>query len=99
MSIASDSLEAIFNLDETVSVTSGTKTGRGYLDRPTTVMAGNEILSTDYVLHCLDSQFGTLKYGDTVKVQDANGNDVSYLVRENEADIDGLTRQVSLSKV
>ena len=99
MSIASDSLEAIFNVDETVSVTSGTKIGRGYLDRPTTVMAGNEILSTDYVLHCLDSQFGTLKYGDTVKVQDANGNDVSYLVRENEADIDGLTRQVSLSKV
>ena len=99
MSIASDSLSAIFNLDETVSVTSGTKNGRGYLDRPTTVLAGNEILSTDYVLHCLDSEFGTLKFGDSVLVEDANGDDVSYTVRSNEADLDGLTRQVSLSKV
>ena len=99
MSIATDSLDAIFNVDETSLVKSGTIVGRGYLDQPTSVLAGGEVLAVDYVLHVKDSDFNSLKFGDTLTVQDANGNDVSYTVRVNEANIDGLTRQVSLSKV
>ena len=98
MSIATDSLDAIFNVDETSLVKSGTIVGRGYLDQPTSVLAGGEVLAVDYVLH-VNSDFSSLKFGDTLTVQDANGNDVSYTVRVNEADIDGLTRQISLSKV
>ena len=99
MSIATDSLDAIFNVDETSLVKSGTIVGRGYLDQPTSVLAGGEVLAVDYVLHVKNADFSSLKFGDTLTVQDANGNDVSYTVRVNEADIDGLTRQISLSKV
>ena len=98
MSIATDSLDAIFNVDETSLVKSGTIVGRGYLDQPTSVLAGGEVLAVDYVLHT-KNDFSSLKFGDTLTVEDANGNDVSYTVRVNEADIDGLTRQISLSKV
>ena len=97
MSIATDSLDAIFNVDETSLVKSGTIVGRGYLDQPTSVLAGGEVLAVDYVLHT-KNDFSLLKFGDTLTVEDANGNDVSYTVRVNEADIDGLTRQISLSK-
>jgi len=99
VSIASDSLDAIFNVDETSLVKSGTIVGRGYLDQPTSVLAGGEVLSVDYVLHVKNSDFSSLKFGDTLTVQDSNRKDVSYTVRTNEADIDGLTRQISLSKV
>ena len=43
MSIATDSLDAIFNVDETSLVKSGTIVGRGYLDQPTSVLAGGEV--------------------------------------------------------
>ena len=98
MSIATDSLDAIFNVDETSLVKSGTIVGRGYLDHPTSVLAGREDLSGDYVLHT-KNDFSSLKFGDTLTVQDSTGKDISYTVRTNEADIDGLTRQISLSKV
>ena len=98
MSIATDSLDAIFNVDETSLVKSGTIVGRGYLDQPTSVLAGGEVLSVDYVLHT-KNDFSSLKFGDTLTVQDSTGKDISYTVRTNEADIDGLTRQISLSKV
>jgi hypothetical protein len=98
VSIATDSLDAIFNVDETSLVKSGSIVGRGYLDQPTSVLAGGEVLAVDYVLHT-KNDFSSLKFGDTLTVQDSNRKDVSYTVRTNEADIDGLTRQISLSKV
>lgn len=93
MSIASDSLDAIFNIDETVEITAGKIIGRGYLDEPTSVIAGDQVLYVDYVVHVKDSQFGALQPGDSLKVEG-----VPYTVRTNEADLDGLTRQISIQK-
>ena len=93
MSIVSDSLDAIFNVDMTQEVKTDSLVGRGYLDQPTSILAGGEVLSVDYVLHT-KNDFSALKFGDTVTI-----NDVSYTVKTNEADIDGLTRQISISKV
>jgi hypothetical protein len=98
MSIASDSLDAIFNVDETVEVRAGTTVGRGYLDEPTSIIAGDQVLYVDYVVHVKDSDFGTLQPGDSLTIADSNGDDIAYTVRNNETDLDGLTRQISVQK-
>tara|TARA_R100000808_G_C2066193_1_gene95554 strand:+ start:387 stop:623 length:237 start_codon:yes stop_codon:yes gene_type:complete len=67
--------------------------GRGYLDQPTSILAGGEVLSVDYVLHT-KNDFSALKFGDTLTI-----DNVTYVVKTNEADIDGLTREISVSKV
>ena len=93
MSIQTDSLDAIFS-DLAVTVVAGGVTGKGILDEPTSIVAGDQVLYVDRVLHCKSSDFGTLVGGDSITV-----GGVSYKVRTCEKDIDGLTCQISLEKV
>jgi hypothetical protein len=76
-----------------VSATSGGTTANGILDSPTSVIAGDQILTTEYIFHCKNSDFGTLIAGSAITV-----GGVAYTVRQNEAGLDGLTREISLSK-
>tara|TARA_R100001082_G_scaffold41794_1_gene22230 strand:- start:124 stop:405 length:282 start_codon:yes stop_codon:yes gene_type:complete len=93
MAIATDSLDAIFS-DLAVTVVAGGVTGKGILDEPTSIVAGDQVLYVDRVLHCKSSDFGTLVGGDSISVDSVN-----YKVRTCEKDIDGLTCQISLEKV
>ena len=93
MAIATDSLDAIFS-DLAVTVVAGGVTGKGILDEPTSIVAGDQVLYVDRVLHCKSSDFGTLVGGDSITV-----GGVNYKVRTCEKDIDGLTCQISLEKV
>ena len=93
MAIATDSLDAIFS-DLAVTVVAGGVTGKGILDEPTSIVAGDQVLYVDRVLHCKSSDFGTLVGGDSISV-----GGVNYKVRTCEKDIDGLTCQISLEKV
>ena len=76
-----------------VSATSGGTTADGILDQPTSVVAGDQVIYVDYVLHCKNSDFGTLTAGDAITV-----DGTAYTVRTNEAGLDGLTREISLQK-
>ena len=93
MAIATDSLDAIFS-DLAVTCVAGGVTGKGILDAPTSIVAGDQVLYVDRVLHCKSSDFGTLFGGDSITV-----GGVNYKVRTCEKDIDGLTCQISLEKV
>ena len=93
MAIATDSLDAIFS-DLAVTVVAGGVTGKGILDEPTSIVAGDQGLYVDRVLHCKSSDFGTLVGGDSITV-----GGVNYKVRTCEKDIDCLTCQISLEKV
>jgi len=92
MSIQTDSLDAIFS-DLAVTVVAGGVSGLGVLDEPSTIIAGDQLISTEYVLHCKASSYSEIKSGDTVTVAG-----VAYTCRTNEKDLDGLTCQISLSK-
>ena len=93
MAIATDSLDSIFS-DLAVTCVAGGVTGKGILDEPTSIVAGDQVLYVDRVLHCKSSDFGTLVGGDSITV-----GGVNYKVRTCEKDIDGLTCQISLEKV
>ena len=77
-----------------VSCTAGATTANGILDAPTSVVAGDQVLMVDRVVHVLNSDFGSLVAGDAIAVDSVN-----YKVRTNEKDLDGLTCQISLEKV
>ena len=77
-----------------VSCTAGATTANGILDEPTSVVAGDQVIMVDRVVHVLNSDFGSLVAGDAISV-----NSVNYKVRTNEKDLDGLTCQISLEKV
>jgi riboflavin synthase alpha subunit len=68
----------VFLDDFGVSCTAGAVTALGILDTPSQVVADGMVLTTDYRLTAKTSDFGTLKYGDSISV-----NGVSYQVREN----------------
>ena len=92
MSFADD-LTTMFGSPFGVSCTSGGTTANGILDQPTDVIAGDQVISVGYVLHCKNSDFGSLVAGDAITV-----DSTVYTVRTNEAGLDGLTRQISLQK-
>ena len=95
MSFADD-LTAMLGANSPFSVAcvAGGTSSYGILDEPTEVVAGDQVLYVDRVLHCKSSDFGTLVGGDSITV-----GGVSYKVRTCEKDIDGLTCQISLEKV
>ena len=82
MSFADD-LTTVFGSPFGVSCTSGGTTANGILDEPTDVLAGDQVISVGYVLHCKNSDFGTLVAGDSITV-----NSTAYTVRTNEAGLD-----------
>ena len=84
---------SVFLADFGVICTSGAVTGLGLLDMPSELVADGVVLSTDYKLICLASEFGNLKYADTITVAGA-----TYTVRETLLIDDGKFCEVMLLK-
>jgi len=87
-----EDLGEFFN-DFGVSCTAGAVTALGILDMPTQVLAGDQILSTDYTLTAKASDFGNLLYGDPITVAG-----VAYTVREARLIDDGALVELGLQK-
>ena len=87
-----EDLGAFFN-DFGVSCTAGAVSALGILDMPTQVLAGDQILSTDYTLTAKASDFGGLVYGDAITVAG-----VAYTVREARLIDDGALVELGLQK-
>ena len=77
-----------------VSCTSGGTTALGVLSQPQTILAGDQIISTEYELFTLTSNFGALLSGASISV-----NSVNYKVREVQSEDDGVFCRIMLSKV
>jgi hypothetical protein len=82
-----------FLADFGVSCTAGAVTALGILDMPTQVLAGDQILSTDYTLTARAADFGDLLYGSEISV-----NGVPYTVRETQLIDDGAFCQIGLMR-
>lgn len=82
-----------FLADFGVSVTAGAVSALGILDMPMEVIAGDQVLSTDYTLTARASDFGDLIYGSEVNV-----NGVPYTVRETRLIDDGAFCQIGLMR-
>ena len=76
-----------------VSCTSGGTTGKGVLNQPDQVLAGDFIMSTDYVLRAKTSDFGSLIAGASITV-----DSVAYTVREVRKLNDGTFCELSIQK-
>lgn len=85
---------SIFLADFGVVCTAGSVTGRGILDMPTQVLAGDQILSTEYVLTARAVDFGNLAYGSGIEV-----DGLMYEVRDTRLIDDGRMCELSLSRV
>ena len=88
-----ETLEAFLS-DFGVTCTTENATAVGILDMPSQVLAGDMVLSTDYVLTALASDFGRLQYGDAITVAG-----VAYTVRETRLIDDGAFVEIGLKKV
>jgi len=84
---------AFFLADFGVSVTAGAVSGVGILDMPGEVIMDNMVISTDYTLRVLASEFGGLGYGSSITV-----GGVAYTVRESRLLDDGVFLALSLQK-
>jgi hypothetical protein len=82
-----------FLADFGASVTAGAVSALGILDMPMEVLAGDQVLSTDYTLTAKASDFGDLQYGSQVNV-----NGVPYTVRETRLIDDGQFCQIGLMR-
>jgi hypothetical protein len=83
----------LFLADFGVSVTAGAVSGVGILDMPGEVIMDNMVISTDYTLRVLASEFGGLGYGSSITV-----GGVAYTVRESRLLDDGVFLALSLQK-
>lgn len=68
---------ADFLADFGVTVTAGAISGLGILDMPGEYVAGDRVITTEYVLRAQTSKFGDLSYDDPITVAG-----VDYTVRE-----------------
>jgi hypothetical protein len=84
----------VFLEDFGVTVTSGAVSGLGILDMPGQVIAGEMIITTDYRLTVLTSEFGGLIYGAAVTV-----GGVNYQVREALKIDDGEFTELMLTRL
>lgn len=66
-----------FLADFGVTVTAGAISGLGILDMPGEYVAGDRVITTEYVLRAETSKFGDLSYEDPITV-----DGISYTVRE-----------------
>ena len=87
-----ENLDAFFD-DFGVTCTAGAVTALGILDMPSQVLLSDAILSTDYTLTTRASNFGTLKYDDSITVDGVN-----YKVRDVQFVFDGALVQISMQK-
>ncbi len=79
--------------DYGVSCTSGGTTANGILEQPDLVLAGNQIISTDYQLTARVSDFGSLVAGASITV-----DSVAYTVREVRKLDDGAFCEIAIQK-
>jgi hypothetical protein len=84
---------SVFFGDFDVTCTSGAITGLGILDMPTEIVADGVVLTTDYRLTCLASDFGSLTYSASITV-----GGTAYTVRETTLVDDGKFCVLMLSK-
>jgi hypothetical protein len=84
---------SVFLADFGISCTAGAVSALGILDMPTQVLAGDQVLSTDYTLTAKASDFGNLLYGSEINV-----NGVPYTVRETMLIDDGAFCQIGLMR-
>jgi len=84
-----DSYLADFGVD----CVAGSVTGKGILDMPGQVLAGDMVLSTDFTLTAKAADFGNLLYDSEISV-----NGVAYVVRETRLIDDGLFCEISLQR-
>lgn len=85
---------SVFLNDFGVSCTAGAITALGILDMPGQVIAGDMVVTTDYMLTAKTEDFGGLLYGDGITVAGVN-----YQVREVLLLDDGSFCQVALTKL
>ena len=76
-----------------VCVKSGAIEGIGILDMPSEIIADGVVLTTDFKLTCLTSQFGNLLHSDKVTVDNVN-----YTVRSANLLDDGKFVELMLMK-
>ena len=76
-----------------VTVSDGTTTTKGILDRPGEVIAGGAVVSVDYALTIKASLYPSLKYGDTLTVDSG-----AYVVRHVQPMDDGAFKLVYMAK-
>ena len=93
MSIATDSLDALFSDDLTVEVSANGTYGKGLLEQPTTVALGDRVIFTDYLVYLKASSYPKLKTGDAIVV-----DGIDYTVREVQKGIDALILEVYIQK-
>lgn len=84
----------LFLNDFGVNCTAGAVSALGILDMPTEVLAGDMVLSTDYLLTARYADFGGLLYGNAITVDGVN-----YSVRETRRIDDGAFVEISLMKL
>jgi hypothetical protein len=82
-----------FLQDFGVICSSGAVTALGLLEQPGQLLADGMVISTDYQLTAKASDFGGLKYADSINVAG-----VAYTVRETRLIDDGAFCEVSLMK-
>ena len=82
-----------FTADFGVTVTDGTTVTTGILDAPGEVLAGGQIISTDYQLTIKAGVYPALKYDDPLTI-----GGVPYTVRSVTPLDDGAMVTVSLAK-
>jgi hypothetical protein len=75
---------SVFLADFGVPISSGSSSGLGILDMPSEMVADGVVLTTDYKVTCLASEFGDLQYGTGVNV-----DGLPYTVRSVELLDDG----------
>tara|TARA_A100000172_G_C2976461_1_gene87837 strand:+ start:209 stop:496 length:288 start_codon:yes stop_codon:yes gene_type:complete len=94
MALVEDSTtQSAYLNDFGVNCTSDTITAKVIFEQPDLVLAGNQIVSTDYQLTAKASDFGDLIAGATITV-----DDVEYTVRELRKLDDGIFCEISIQK-
>jgi len=84
---------SIFLADFGVSCTAGAITAKGIIDMPSQIVADGMVLTTDYTLTALASDFGNLTRGSSITV-----DSVAYTVREVMLLNDGKFVQIGIQK-
>ena len=91
MQISED--QTVYLADFGVTCTSGGTTAKAILEQPDLVLAGNQIISTDYQLTARVSDFGNLIAGASITV-----DSVAYTVREVRKLDDGAFCEIAIQK-
>ena len=70
---------------------------KGILNMPDEILAGDMMISTDYVLQVITVDFEEVSLGDTLRIV-VNGKREAYEVRSKRMEDDGKISLLSLSK-